>query len=846
MKRVLGANHPNGLPELLAAMAMMIVLAGCGSADKPTEETKQPPTEETPSTEEPSAEKPSTEETAAEEPGEKVTSAQEILEKMADVYRKTPAYADKAQIRLLATAGDQKIDDSRDIVVALQRPNKLRLDISKVGEGDEEGFRAVVVCDGKRYNSYLSALPDQVVDREAPSTISLESIFVDRVFGNMMMRGVGQLPPQLALLLSDSALKGLTEGAEAPALEQSGEIEGHPCYRVKMKSGAGPATYWIDEKSFALRRIVLPTNDLRQILPLPGPIDSISLTIDFHGATLGEVSDANAFRFELPEDVQRVKFFAMPSPEQLLGKKVPDFKIFGIDGNEITPQTLEGKIAVMDFWATWCSPCREGMPHLQEVYEKYKDNDKIAFLVVSVDDPKMDREKLISTLAEWKVTIPLARDLESNAGIGLRFDGIPTTVVIDAKGTVQLAHSGVDPELNVKLPQTIDKLLAGEDVYQEALDEYIKQRKLREERMEAAAKAADVEPGSTVEEHSIPQARIAPQSAPKNFKLMPAWKCDELRQPGNILAVTGEDGKTRLLVVNSWKSVAEVSLDGKLIADHALELEQPEAVGLIRTAVDAEGKRYFALMANAQQRVHIFDQEWKPLLRYPEDALENKHAGIADVQLGDADGDGKIKAYVGYWGLVGIQAVSLQGERVWFDRSITNVLKIAIGQRDQDSQQNLYCVNNSGSLAVLSAEGKSIGKVTVEKQTLQWATNADLAGDGQLQWCGLSAPQSGDAENTVIGFNLKGETLWSKTIPAGIHRTLVEPIIAGNFSGADTDQWILIGPDGSVNIVTADGEEVDQFNFGAAINGLATATVDGRPLLIISSAEGMQAWFVEI
>ena len=148
---------------------------------------------------------------------------------------------------------------------------------------------------------------------------------------------------------------------------------------------------------------------------------------------------------------------------------------------------------------------------------------------------------------------------------------------------------------------------------------------------------------------------------------------------------------------------------------------------------------------------------------------------------------------------------------------------------------------------MFNAEGKNIGRVAVRDRMLQWVANAyldgNIASNGELNWCGLSASQMGD--NRALGFNIKGKELWSKTLPAGVYNTTVEPIIAGNFTGEKSDQWILVGPDGSVHIVSADGKPIDEFTFGAAINGLATTTLDDRPLLIIASEEGIQAWSVE-
>jgi hypothetical protein len=58
-------------------------------------------------------------------------------------------------------------------------------------------------------------------------------------------------------------------------------------------------------------------------------------------------------------------------------------------------------------------------------------------------------------------------------------------------------------------------------------------------------------------------------------------------------------------------------------------------------------------------------------------------------------------------------------------------------------------------------------------------------------------------------------------------------------------QWILPGPDGSIHFIAADGKPLDKFNYGAALQGLATVEIDGRPVLVVASANGVEAWKVE-
>ena len=162
-----------------------------------------------------------------------------------------------------------------------------------------------------------------------------------------------------------------------------------------MLSGANPPTRWacrfVDRQANACSAANGPTHrrtSTEIAREIGAQVESISLVADFTAHQLNGPIDPRAFKFEVPADAEIVKFFIPPDPGQLLSKKVPDFKFVGLDGKPVTPQSLAGKIAVLDFWATWCDPCKASLPNLQKVYEKYKDNDKVAFVAVSVTIPK--------------------------------------------------------------------------------------------------------------------------------------------------------------------------------------------------------------------------------------------------------------------------------------------------------------------------------------------------------------------------------------------------------------------------------------------------------------------------
>jgi len=794
-----------------AAFLMVFCLVGC----KRAESEKSSDTSAAPG----KTAKPSPESATAS--GRKLDNGRAVLEALAAAYRSAKTYSDKGTVRITAQAGDKNIDRTVDFAVAYQRPNKLRM----------EAYAAKIVIDGKKFYASIDDLPGQVLEKDAPAELTMKSVYCDRILIDASFNGFAEAVPQIPLLLDDKAIDILLRDAEEPKLIEPGEIDGRRYYRLQIRRPAGLSVLWIDKETFVLRRMILPTNDLRRQMSesLGGvQIETLSVVADFSDARLNGQIDQQAFQFEVPANAEIVKFFIPPHPGQLLAKKVPDFKFVGLDGKPIAPQSLAGKIAVVDFWASWCEPCKASLPNLQKVYEKYKDNDKVAFLAVNLDSPQVGDKAIEDLFKELKLTIPIYRDPEGAAVKFKFYDiGIPSSFIIDANGIVQDYEAGVNQDLVTVLSDKIDKLLAGENIFDAPLKSYQEFLKQYE----------------NVEEQAVPVAKISQRSEPRTFKLSPLWKCADLKSPGNILVLNSTNAQPRLLIIEGPKSIAEVGLDGKVTAVHKLNIGDGEFVTNIRAFAAADGKIYIAVFAGAQQRCHILDEQWNIVLSYPENALENPHSGIADVELGDLDGDGVPKIYVGYWGVVGVQAVTLEGKRLWPNRSISNVVRMAVTEVDADGRRDLLCVNSNGTLVELDAKGQRKGEISVPNRPIGWIACADLQGNGRLLWCGLSAAKMG--ETIALGLNLNGEELWNYALPVGLQPQPIEQIIPGKITPQGPLQWILPGPDGSINIIGADGKLIDAFNYGAMLQGLVTVTIDGRPALIVASPNGLEAWRIE-
>ena len=135
-------------------------------------------------------------------------------------------------------------------------------------------------------------------------------------------------------------------------------------------------------------------------------------------------------------------------------------------------------------------------------------------------------------------------------------------------------------------------------------------------------------PSSDGEVADVPKAKIEPRRATRRLRLTKLWTAEDVKMPGNIFVIDGGDSSepARLLVVDSWNSVVELQFDGKVSGRHELSLPPDSVVSTLRTQIDKNGKRYFAVFLTAQQQFHVFDQDWKPVLSFPAPATASTTA----------------------------------------------------------------------------------------------------------------------------------------------------------------------------------------------------------------------------
>ena len=212
----------------------------------------------------------------------KPPTAREVLDRMIAAYRKASSYVDVGTVHLLAEADGKTIqDETANFSLAFVRPNKVRI----------RAYMAEVVCDGQKLYAYVKDVPDQVFTRQAPERLTMINVQPDFVVRIAMTSGLCRRHAADSALIRRRPAQDVDArpgragvvgaGKDRRARLLSSEVQGGPAERPRSGS---------IKKRYVLRRIVLPTDSLREAMSQAGPISNLSVVADFTGAQLDRQS----------------------------------------------------------------------------------------------------------------------------------------------------------------------------------------------------------------------------------------------------------------------------------------------------------------------------------------------------------------------------------------------------------------------------------------------------------------------------------------------------------------------------------------------------------------------------
>jgi len=166
-------------------------------------------------------------------------------------------------------------------------------------------------------------------------------------------------------------------------------------------------------------------------------------------------------------------------------KTMPDVDVKTLDGKSVSIQdyTNNGKITVVSFWATWCSPCKKELNAIADVYEDWQDEYDMQLVAVTIDNSRAVRKvKPMVDGFSWDYIV--LSDVNEDLKKALNFQTVPQTYLIDQQGNIVYSHSGYSPgdenELEDKIAELAkDNADINEDVEVEAVDDRKKKKKLK-------------------------------------------------------------------------------------------------------------------------------------------------------------------------------------------------------------------------------------------------------------------------------------------------------------------------------------------------------------------------------
>ncbi|MBC8108270.1 MAG: redoxin domain-containing protein, partial [Anaerolineae bacterium] len=290
--------------------------------------------------------------------------------------------------------------------------------------------------------------------------------------GSTLAGGVGDLlreqNPSLALVLSKDAGTELVEHTSAVEKAVDVTIDGKAFAALKLAQKDRDVLMLIDPETGLLRQMQV---DLKKLFSEQGvpQVNKALITINYDKTTAGAALDAARFAFAPPPGATLIKTeMAFMGDQQsgpgtgdpsgdpaqkLVGQPAPPFKIEGMEGNTISPlDDFKGKVIVLDFWATWCPPCREGLPHLDQLYQAQREQGVAVFAV----NQREGKEKAQGFVTQQNLSIPVLLDSNGEVGAQYLVTGIPQTVVIGKDGNVANVFVGFGEGSAEKLAQAVE------------------------------------------------------------------------------------------------------------------------------------------------------------------------------------------------------------------------------------------------------------------------------------------------------------------------------------------------------------------------------------------------------
>ena len=313
------------------------------------------------------------------------------------------------------------------VKIAVSNPGKLRI------ESSGQMGSSLIVSDGENTWMYLGSLKQYT---KTPAASTPESLVKSLVPGmNSVMDQLNAKDPYLSAKIT---------------AEEAVEVEGQKidCYVIEARldkialPGAvdmtgGVQKVWIDKVSKLTLKQTLTASMEGGPLKVPAQMNqAVTVTSQRLEAPVPD----SVFAFTPPEGSKLVAEFKGPvkANADLTGQMAADFKLKTLAGKEISLQDLRGKFVLLNFWATWCGPCRRDLPAVEKLHQEFHRKGLVALGINSGEDS----QTVSGFLATSKMSYPVVLAADSGVTQSYNVNAFPTVVLIDAEGKIVFYHVG--------------------------------------------------------------------------------------------------------------------------------------------------------------------------------------------------------------------------------------------------------------------------------------------------------------------------------------------------------------------------------------------------------------------
>lgn len=426
------------------------------------------------------------------------------------------------------------------------------------------------------------------------------------------------------------------------------------------------------------------------------------------------------------------------------GVKAPDISVTTLNGQTIKLSDLHGKRVVLDFWATWCPPCRQEIPHFVELYNQTS-RDNLVIIGISDEETK--------TLADFVkkngVNYPIAsaKNLPSPYS---DIQAIPTTFFIDRQGVIQTVVVGYHEYSDLK-----SDALAPD--------------------FQGAPKAAPAGPAALPDAGAVLKPVLLWSKSIPGAQAMCAGDWDN-------------DGNARVLVA-AGTTLHVLDLTGAETSSVLL----PSRFTLIECGRNREKGERLLGYTDWGGHVTVVDKTGKKLWDV------SAFSGVDGAHWGDLDGDGTDELIVGLNGGGGLQAWSSDGKKLW-SVPLGNVWNQAIVGGTQDQPARVFATEAGGTVKVFDAQGKL--QETLRPDGGYYAQmSACRTGDTTIQIIAINSDKT-------LAFDEAGKVAWATSAiknPGGWRSC---NFAAGDLEGKGTPDWAFLDGTGNLVIATSGGERI--------------------------------------